>query len=452
MADYARWYRVGTVALTKNSKIVTGTGTFFLSAGLNPGDLFTVDASQFYEVSSIDSNTQITLKTAYLGTTTAETDYSIVRNFTASLPAQVAAQTADLLNDFRRFVDMNMQSIHGKSAYQIACEKGYVGTESEWVRSLEGASAYEVAVANGYNGTAEEWLEALKAAGEWADADSRLDALEAKTMRDALINDGSITLEQRNAIYGGRNLGVFTEDHYNALKNQNGKGLAVGDYFSLPDPVICYWGNVFRIVGFKTVLPDKASMALIPDFTLAGSDDWSNSSDIWKEFEYHCGYNTAAIGTEGEEGYVPSTLDNCYPESNWYVNVRPKFIEWCETQFLGHLLEFEITVPAAQTGGVASALVNLSSKAHLPTLDMVYGQMHSWTRNYLETHNHGGNKMYEEFPLYQIAPWFRFPGGDHTPLMGCAESGFSMCSTYIVNRNYAGVNDSGYLRPMICIG
>ena len=119
---------------------------------------------------------------------------------------------------------------------------------------------------------------------------------------------------------------------------------------------------------------------------------------------------------------------------------------------LGHLLEFEITVPAAQTGGVASALVNLSSKAHLPTLDMVYGQMHSWTRNYLETHNHWGNKMYEEFPLYQIAPRFRFPGGDHTPLMGCAESGFSMRSTDIVNRNYAVVNDSGYLRPVICIG
>ena len=445
MADYARWYRVGTVALTKNSKIVTGTGTFFLSAGLNPGDLFTVDASQFYEVSSIDSNTQITLKTAYLGTTTAETDYSIVRNFTASLPAQVAAQTADLLNDFRRFVDMNMQSIHGKSAYQIACEKGYVGTESEWVRSLEGASAYEVAVANGYNGTAEEWLEALKAAGEWADADSRLDALEAKTMRDALINDESITLEQRNAIFGGRNLGVFTEDHYDALKNHNGKGLAVGDYFHFPewDNKFMYWGCAFRIVGFKTIIPDKASMALIPDYACA-MGTWAKP--------YSFSYNSAAIGTEGEEGYVPSTLGNCYPESNWYVNVRPKFIEWCETQFLGHLLEFEITVPAAQTGGVASALVNLSSKAHLPTLDMVYGQMHSWTRNYLETHNHWGNKMYEEFPLYQIAPWFRFPGGGHTPLMGCAESGFSMCSTDILNRNYAAVHNSGSLRPVICIG
>ena len=113
MSEYTRWYRVGSVALTKNSKIITGTGTFWLAAGLNPGDLFTVDASQFYEVSTIDSNTQITLKTAYSGDSTTETEYSIVRNFTASLPAQVAAQTADLLNDFRQFVDLKMQSIHG---------------------------------------------------------------------------------------------------------------------------------------------------------------------------------------------------------------------------------------------------------------------------------------------------------------------------------------------------
>ena len=83
----------------------------------------------------------------------------------------------------------------GKSAYEIAVENGFVGTESEWLESLKGAdgkdgtdglpgkdgidgkngadghdgvngidgkSAYEIAVANGFIGTESEWLESLK--------------------------------------------------------------------------------------------------------------------------------------------------------------------------------------------------------------------------------------------------------------------------------------------------
>lgn len=89
----------------------------------------------------------------------------------------------------------------GKSAYQIAIENGFVGTEIEWLESLKGAdgkdgingkdgadglpgkdgidgkngadghdgvngidgkSAYEIAVANGFIGTESEWLESLQ--------------------------------------------------------------------------------------------------------------------------------------------------------------------------------------------------------------------------------------------------------------------------------------------------
>ena len=77
----------------------------------------------------------------------------------------------------------------GESAYQIAIENGFVGTETEWLESLKGTdglpgkdgidgkngsdghdgvngidgkSAYEIAVANGFIGTESEWLESLK--------------------------------------------------------------------------------------------------------------------------------------------------------------------------------------------------------------------------------------------------------------------------------------------------
>ena len=62
----------------------------------------------------------------------------------------------------------------GKSAYQIAVEKGYVGSESDWLASLKGndgqqgqsgtsgASAYDIAVGKGFSGTEQQWLDSLK--------------------------------------------------------------------------------------------------------------------------------------------------------------------------------------------------------------------------------------------------------------------------------------------------
>lgn len=63
----------------------------------------------------------------------------------------------------------------GKSAYQIAVDNGFVGTESQWLTSLIGAagadgadgiSAFQVAANNGFTGTESEWLESLQASSE----------------------------------------------------------------------------------------------------------------------------------------------------------------------------------------------------------------------------------------------------------------------------------------------
>ena len=57
---------------------------------------------------------------------------------------------------------------NGKSAYDLAVEKGYTGTLEEWLLSLNGTngsngkSAYELAVEKGYKGTLDQWLESLK--------------------------------------------------------------------------------------------------------------------------------------------------------------------------------------------------------------------------------------------------------------------------------------------------
>lgn len=67
--------------------------------------------------------------------------------------------------------------IDGKSAYEIAVDNGFIGTEEEWLISLKGAdgvngqngtngengkSAYEIAVEKGFVGTEIEWIASLK--------------------------------------------------------------------------------------------------------------------------------------------------------------------------------------------------------------------------------------------------------------------------------------------------
>jgi hypothetical protein len=67
------------------------------------------------------------------------------------------------------FVAANPKGMDGKSAYQIAVDEGYEGSETDWLESLVGApghdglSAYEIAVVYlGFVGTEEEFINSLR--------------------------------------------------------------------------------------------------------------------------------------------------------------------------------------------------------------------------------------------------------------------------------------------------
>lgn len=87
---------------------------------------------------------------------------------------------------------------NGKSAYEIAVENGFQGTEGEWLASLKGAngqdgtngadgadgkdgvngkSAYEIAVEHGFEGTEQEWLDSLHGSAEVKDVITQHDTL-----------------------------------------------------------------------------------------------------------------------------------------------------------------------------------------------------------------------------------------------------------------------------------
>lgn len=90
------WYRTGTVTVNNNSATVTGVGTLFVDNGtLNPGDIFFAPDAKDYEIASIQSNTQLTLVTPYLGANAAGASYAIAP--IGLLPSALALQVKSTL-------------------------------------------------------------------------------------------------------------------------------------------------------------------------------------------------------------------------------------------------------------------------------------------------------------------------------------------------------------------
>jgi hypothetical protein len=62
----------------------------------------------------------------------------------------------------------------GSSAYEIAINNGFIGSEAEWISSLsvsgadgaDGISAYEIAINNGFIGSEAEWISSLSVSGD----------------------------------------------------------------------------------------------------------------------------------------------------------------------------------------------------------------------------------------------------------------------------------------------
>lgn len=84
------WYKAGTVAVTNGSATVTGSGTAFV-ANVQVGDVFHGPDERQYEIQSVNSDTQLTLASNYLGSTQSGQSYKIqpTRGVTAALLASV---------------------------------------------------------------------------------------------------------------------------------------------------------------------------------------------------------------------------------------------------------------------------------------------------------------------------------------------------------------------------
>ena len=108
-----RWYRTGTVNITQGSTNITGVGTNWQTAGIQPGDVFMVGNSVLYEIAQVADNTNIVLNSAFQGATGTGQNYSIIRNFAGTMQAQIAAQVSELVNKYESYIDTELQQIVG---------------------------------------------------------------------------------------------------------------------------------------------------------------------------------------------------------------------------------------------------------------------------------------------------------------------------------------------------
>jgi len=81
---HKRRTNAGTVSVTSGSTIVTGATTSWLSAAIGAADLIRTADGNAYGIQSVDSDTQITLKSPYLGPTVASAPYTIMMTGSAN--------------------------------------------------------------------------------------------------------------------------------------------------------------------------------------------------------------------------------------------------------------------------------------------------------------------------------------------------------------------------------
>ena len=348
MSDYSRWYRDGSVNIAKGSTAVTGVNTYWLSAGLHAGDMFSIDSVTEYEIAEVTDNTHLTLKTAYAGNSGTGAGYRIVRNFTSALPAETAANVVDLLGDFRRYINTDMQSIHGKSAYELAVKNGYTGTESEWLNYLIGAGKWHelsestsASLAGHATRLTNVESTAATAKSTAATAKSTADTVNARTL---FLTEG--TGDAHNGIWRGKKIGEsVSAAQWAAIKNSTFDDMYIGDYWEIN-------GHKYEIAHFNYNYEHDKSLQRV---LIKGP--WSDSAG-WL--------------TEDNEAKDPR-----YTLSKWYVEVRPLYEEMLAEDFgEAHLLTptsnrnyaiFSLTTHKAVSLGVELAI------AWLPCWPQIFG-------------------------------------------------------------------------------
>ncbi len=224
--------------------------------------------------------------------------------------------TPDLYQQLLQKIQSASKGLDGKSAFEIAVEHGFVGTETEWLESLKGVdgkdgvngkdgcdgrngadglpgrdgidgkSAYIIAVEHGFTGTENEWLQSLKGSdgkdGITPDMSNYATKADIADLQEqirqifgisyiSVFESGSDVLQKYgDSIYtyyndGYRSLAGFAESYPHFCCSENEYAL----YFNQND--FSWAGTVF--VMFLTPISITGSMHLLLNYLVGASQD-----------------------------------------------------------------------------------------------------------------------------------------------------------------------------------
>ena len=151
----------------------------------------------------------------------------------------------------------------GYSAYEIAVQNGFVGTEEEWLESLKGEtgepgtpfgdltpeqkeelrgetgkSAYQVAVDNGYQGTEEDWVNDFLTSDGYIKKQEIADNLETESSDKVLsANQGKILNESSSPRILGLRKTLLQDSIYRFVLQYSYDGINFVDVMLLPDTI-----------------------------------------------------------------------------------------------------------------------------------------------------------------------------------------------------------------------
>lgn len=139
------WYKIGTIAATNGSKIITGTGTQFTNSlnGVSAGRMLLLPAAgtvQIYEIDSVQSDTQLTLVSAYTGTTGTGKAYAIPTSPAVSIE-QFAHEFASTLAYYQQQLSGWQQILTGTGNVTLTTPDGQsvtVRSQKAWDDALNG--------------------------------------------------------------------------------------------------------------------------------------------------------------------------------------------------------------------------------------------------------------------------------------------------------------------------
>lgn len=212
----------------------------------------------------------------------------------------------------------------GLSAYQIAVNNGFTGTETEWLTSLQGAtgmdgsdgvdgqdglSAYQIALNNGFVGTETEWLASLQGSGANVTLiDGTNTTVQSSTSEDT-------TQWQVNvATANGTNLGVVKQAETNPTVNIDTQGELSVNLENLND--IKEISGTYQVQLTDVVLLGNASNADVTVILPSPTDNKGKTFTIKKQDANEDNY----VNVYGEISGLPSNqLYTALPYSGWVL-------------------------------------------------------------------------------------------------------------------------------------